>query len=258
MSAPDLSDVDDWLRALEARHLATLTFPEVRRAVQALSARYVGRRLDRGAADVFGGAGKRAAFALFFTPLHALVTRCVVDALGAGRPAPRRLLDLGCGAGAAAAGWALACTEPVEVLGLDRSRWALAEARWNWAALGLRHRTVAGDAAGARLPGRGDAVVAGWTLNELDAAVREELVSRLVEAAGRGARVLVLEPVARGVAPWWPAAGERIAAAGGRADEWRFRAELPDVVARLGRAAGLDHREQTARSLYLPGSGAGR
>jgi hypothetical protein len=40
-------------------------------------------------------------------------------------------------------------------------------------------------------------------------------------------------------------------AAGGRADEWRFRVPLPDVVARLDRAAGLDHRELTCRSLWI-------
>jgi hypothetical protein len=38
---------------------------------------------------------------------------------------------------------------------------------------------------------------------------------------------------------------------GGRADEWRFRAELPPIVAKLDRAAGLDHRELTARSLWI-------
>jgi hypothetical protein len=39
--------------------------------------------------------------------------------------------------------------------------------------------------------------------------------------------------------------------AGGRADEWRFPATLPESVARLGRAAGLDYRELTARSLWI-------
>src|SRR5262245_64841886 len=44
--------VERWLEALEARHLHELTFPEVRRALQALSALYVGGRgkLGEGAA----------------------------------------------------------------------------------------------------------------------------------------------------------------------------------------------------------------
>ena len=39
--------------------------------------------------------------------------------------------------------------------------------------------------------------------------------------------------------------------AGGRADEWRVDADLPELVARLDRAAGLDHRELTAKSFWL-------
>jgi hypothetical protein len=76
----------------------------------------------------------------------------------------------------------------------------------------------------------------------------------VLEAARRGAAVLVLEPIARRAVPWmesWRAAFE---AEGGRADAWRFPAELPEVLARLDHAAGLDHRELTARSLWLPAS----
>jgi hypothetical protein len=49
----------------------------------------------------------------------------------------------------------------------------------------------------------------------------------------------------------WRAAFE---AEGGRSDAWRFPAELPETLARLDHAAGLDHRELTARSLWLPAS----
>ena len=42
-----------------------------------------------------------------------------------------------------------------------------------------------------------------------------------------------------------------VEAAGGRADEWRFRLALPPIVAKLDRAAGLNHREITGRSLWL-------
>ena len=50
---------------------------------------------------------------------------------------------------------------------------------------------------------------------------------------------------------------ERIVAAGGRADDWRFNVTLPIIVERLDRAAGLKHRELKARSLYIPGARAG-
>ena len=41
-----------------------------------------------------------------------------------------------------------------------------------------------------------------------------------------------------------------LVAAGGRTDEWRVGVELPPIVAKLDRAAGLDHREITGRSLW--------
>ena len=53
------------------------------------------------------GAGKRAAFALFYSPLHFVLTGHVVRELDAARPAPRKILDLGCGTGAAGAAWAI-------------------------------------------------------------------------------------------------------------------------------------------------------
>ena len=33
--------------------------------------------------------------------------------------------------------------------------------------------------------------------------------------------------------------------------EWRFPAQLPDIVARFDRAAGLRHHELTARTIYV-------
>ena len=64
-------------------------------------------------------------------------------------------------------------------------------------------------------------------------------------------RLLVVEPIAGFVARWWEPWRARIEAAGGRADEWRFRIPLPPIVAKLDRAVKLDHREITARSLWL-------
>src|SRR5207249_9243885 len=86
-----------WLEALEQRHLQSLNFSEVRRGVQALSSLYVSRRqrLDRNSA--LDGAGKRAAFAMFFGPLHFLLVREMVRALKARVPAEMSLIDVGCG-----------------------------------------------------------------------------------------------------------------------------------------------------------------
>src|SRR5262245_61680697 len=96
-----LSDpLSRWLVALQERHGRGLTFQEIRRGLQALSSLYVDRRCRIGSGAALDGAGKRAAFALFYAPLHFLLVRRIVQALGAAAPPPRRILDLGCGTGA--------------------------------------------------------------------------------------------------------------------------------------------------------------
>lgn len=244
-----------WVEALEARHTASLTFAEVRKALQALSSVYVERRGRLADGAALATAGKRAAFALFYGPLHFLLVREVVRATGAAVPAPGTIVDLGCGTGVAGAAWALEAGGRATVEGVDRNAWAVDEARFTFARLGVRGRAARGDVAGARLPGRKGAVVAALTANELPEDAREALLARLLDAHRAGAAVLVVEPIARALTPWWPRWADAVRRAGGRADEWRFRASLPQRLALLDRAAGLDHRELTARSAFLPASG---
>ena len=81
------------------------TFKEVRHGLQALSSLYVERRERMAGGAALDGAGKRAAFALYYGPMHFLLVREIVRALAL--RAPRRILDLGCGTGTAGAAWAL-------------------------------------------------------------------------------------------------------------------------------------------------------
>src|SRR5207253_7190471 len=110
-----------WFEALEERHLKNLSFSEVRRSVQALSSLYVNRRerLDRNSA--LDGAGKRAAFAMFFGPLHFLLVREIVHALEARVPSAMSLVDLGCGTGTAGSAWAISADPPPKLIGIDRN-----------------------------------------------------------------------------------------------------------------------------------------
>jgi hypothetical protein len=228
----------------------------VRRALQALSGLYVERRGRLATGAAFEGAGKRAAFALYYGPLHFLLVRHIVERLGAADPPPARILDLGCGTGSAGAAWALEAGRKPALEGVDRNGWAVDEARWTYAQLALRGRASRGELDTAALPGARDAVIAAFTVNELDDTARALLLPRLVESARAGARVLVVEPISRRAVPWWSAWAAAFTSAGGRADEWRFAAALPERLALLDRAAGLDHRELTGRSLYLtPGPG---
>lgn len=242
-----------WTEALEARHLADRTFSEVRRGLQALSSLYVERRRRIRDGVALAGSGKRAAFALYYGPVHFLVTRLVVEALGAARPAPQEILDLGCGSGAVGCAWALAAGGSPRVTGVDRHPWAVAETRWSLRSLGVAGAARAGDLVRVPLRRARGAVALGFVVNELSSAERDALLPGLLSAAGDGARVLVLEPLAKGAAPWWGGWAAAFEGAGGRADTWRFTETLPQSVERLGRAAGLDPRSLTARSLFIGG-----
>jgi hypothetical protein len=245
---------DSWMEDLERRHLAELRFPEVSRALRALSSNYVERRnrLSEGAA--LAGAGKRAAFALFYGPLHYLLVREIVLALPRAVNDTGTLVDLGCGTGAAGAGWAGACSRPPAVVGIDRHPWALGEAAMTYRQFHLNARTRQADVAVADLPRAPASLLAAFTLNELADDAREMVLRRLLERGVAGDHVLIVEPLARGVAPWWNRWQEQVVAAGGRGDEWRFRVALPAIVAKLDRAAGLNHQELRGRSLWLAGS----
>jgi hypothetical protein len=245
----------DWYARLEKRHLSALTFQEVRKSVQALSAGYVERRCTPGRA--INGAGKRAAFAMFYGPLHFLTIRAIVRGLGADKVAVRTLIDLGCGTGVAGAAWSIEARFQPVVQGIERHSWAAVEARWTYRTLGVRGAVQSADLAAASLAGagRGTAIVAAYVLSELGAGGREALRTRLLEAARLGASLLIVEPIARRLAPWWDQWTDEFRKAGARVDDWRTPAQLPESLQLMDRAARLDHRELTARSLWLRGGG---
>lgn len=256
---PDAS-LDVLLGALRTRHLANLTRQEFTRAVRALSVRYVeqrGRIRERSPLDT---AGKRAAFGLYYAGLHLVTVDRVVAALGADGRVLTRLVDLGCGTGVCGAAWALRLPAPRPTLeGIDQNGWALDEGRWLWRTAGLAGRTRRGDAVKAvgDLAGRtgalsGTALLAGWSVNELDAEARDRLQTGVRAAVARGAALLVLEPLARGITPWWDGWTAAFAPEGVTAHEFRFDDAVPPVLADLAASAGLTP-VIGARVLWNPG-----
>jgi hypothetical protein len=163
------------------------------------------------------------------------------------------LVDLGCGTGAAGAAWAAGCEPHLSIVGIDRHPWASQEAATAYRELGLSGRARVGDITRDALP-QGQAYLAAFTINELSDAARTALLPALVAQGDRGHAVLIIEPLAGFVAPWWNEWRAVFEAAGGRADEWRFREPLPAIVAKLDHAAGLNHRELTGRSLWIAGT----
>jgi hypothetical protein len=248
------SRFDRWLIHLEQRHFASLTTAEVGRALRALSSGYVERRDRLRERSPFESAGKRAAYALYYGPLHFLTVRHLVRALGVVRTPTRGLLDVGCGTGAVGAAWATSVDAPPRLHAIDVHPWAVDEAAATYRAFALE-ATVRRRQADSPIPRGVDALVAGWVLNEADATARSRLQCRWLDAATRGVQVLVVEPIATRIAPWWEDWIRPFLDLGARADEWRFDVELPEPLKRLDRAAGLRHDHLTARSVYI-GSGA--
>jgi protein-L-isoaspartate O-methyltransferase len=239
-----------WLTALEARHLADLRVPEVTRALRALSSAYVQRRHKVTKGATLDSAGKRAAFALYYGPLHFITVARVLHELARDAPPPAAILDLGCGTGVAGAAWARHAGGSPFVTGLDRHPWAVEEARWTYRQMGLRGQARAGDLTRNPSAARG-AIVVAYALNEVLEGARTAVEDRLLKAAASGVALLIVEPIARGIAPWWDSLAARVAAIGGRSDEWRFAVDLPPLLRLFDKAAGLDHRELTARTLYV-------
>ena len=248
----DAAAVGAWLTALEQRHLADLTRSEVARALRALSSCYVERRGKLAEGGALESAGKRAAFALFYGPLHFRLIQEILRSVPVESEGIADIVDLGCGTGVAGAAWALEARVP-RLTGLEKHPWALAESLWTWRQLGVPGRVLRRDITRVRLDaGHGTAIVAAFSMNELSHDARRLMLPRLLDAHARGARVLIVEPIARALVKWWSEWADAFTAAGGRADQWRFPAHLPPLQRSLAHAAGLNPTELTARTLYLP------
>lgn len=243
---------DNYLAALEERHLANLTRSELTRALRALSSCYVERRDRLAGGAALEGAGKRAAFALFYGPLHFLTIDAIAREL---RLHADTIHDIGCGTGVGGAACALASGGPAQVLGIDRSPWAVAEANWTYRELGVRGRAAVGDAV-ARFPRlhtppspHPPLLLFAYSVNEIPEPARAALLDKVSAALDTGSQLLVVEPIARRDRGWWTAWADRLRPVGATEREWRFPAVLPPLLRDIAGAAGLDPRELTARTL---------
>lgn len=242
--------IDAWLRELEARHFANLRFSEVTRALRALSSAYVERR-ESALADhrALDGAGKRAAFALYYGPIHFELIRAIAERL----EQPKKsglVVDLGCGTGVAGAAIATMTTPPSRVIGIDTHPWTLDEARFTYRALGLNAEVRRGFAGRTRIPDNATFVVGAFVVNELKQGEREDLLREVKAAVARGTAVLIVEPISLRISPWWEEWAAAFLQMGGRADEWKIRVDLPPIVKRLAKSSSLRPDSLTARSLF--------
>ena len=239
----------NWLAALENRHLTNLRFSEVTRALRALSSAYVQRRhtLSRGGA--LNGAGKRAAFALFYGPLHFLIVKDLVQRLRL--QTPKTILDLGCGTGAAGAAWALTTTSNPRIIGIDRHPWSISETRWTHKQLNLKSVLRTTDLVRLYQPKKHFGIVASYVLNELDKNRRISVIQTLFNWASDDIPLLIIEPISKTVNPWWDDVAQMAVKRGGRYDQWRWSVDFPPLLKKLAHSAGLNHQKVAARSILI-------
>lgn len=243
-----------YLEALLDRHLKDLKFGEVTRALRALSAGYVEKREEGGLARALDGRGKRAAFALYYGATHFLATQALIRELGlrfdGGRPL---IVDLGCGTGVCGAAWALESGGSPQVIGADRSSFALHEARWTYQTLRVKGETSRSITETLESIRRPDALVIGWTLNELDDARRDLVAAKIAPWVAKGTRLLVVEPVSKRVTPWWDEWTGKLPKNLCTVAEKRLRLDLPPKIALLARSAGLGTEATVVRVLVSNG-----
>jgi hypothetical protein len=117
---------------------ANLRLPELTRALRALSSAYVERRHTVGRGGPLDSAGKRAAFALFYAPLHFLTATYVIHAPGSsGEPPPSSVLDIRMRHRRGRCAGPLPRAD-ADGAGHRPSSWAVDEARWTYRMLKLK------------------------------------------------------------------------------------------------------------------------
>ena len=224
--------------------------------MRALSSAYVERR-ESALADhkALDGAGKRAAFAMYYGPIHFLLVQHIVRELGVDARAAASSSTSGAARASPARRSRRPATPPLRVIGIDTHPWTLDEARFTYKAFGLQSDVRRGHAARTRFPADTSFVVAAFVVNELK------------DGGSRGAAAADPDPPAKAGRIGTNTHPDRRAdlaiafRRGGRSGSrsaWaaapmngRPASMLPPLVKRLAKAAGLRPEVLTARSLFV-------
>lgn len=75
-----------------------------------------------------------------------------------------------------------------------------------------------------------------------------------MEAVDRHASFLLIEPLARGVSPWWDDWVSALRPHGAVAGDYKFDVEVPPLIGELADSAGLSAGPLGARVLWVRGA----
>ena len=256
---------EKWFQDKQAAILRQMTFKELRKGVQAVSSLYVERRNKLSKTSrICDGIAKRAAFGFYYGTLHFLVVRKIVEALPMLKKPARSVLDLGCGTGMAGVAFCAGMTtEKIyrQVIGIDQSADYLREAQHNYRvfekAYQFRGSVKKSNIEKAPLPESGDTILISFCVNELTPTRQNEMCQELLKKAHQNKTVLIVEPLAERLTPFWTSWKDAFLKVGGRCDTWRFQRNnyVPDFLQELSLAAGLGDEELLAKSLFLENAG---
>ena len=127
---------------------------------------------------------------------------------------------------------------------------AVEEARWTYRQLGVGGRARRGEVAEhLHLAAVTVSSRPKCSTNSSDEGENQDR-ERLLDAAAQGGRARHRADRSRHCTVVGRVAA-RFAPMGGRSDEWRLPIELPPLLQKFDRAAGLNHRELTFRSLFV-------
>ena len=249
-----------WLEALERRHLADLTMSEVARALRALSSCYVERRSKLAEGGALSSAGQARGVRALLWPAasarhardcrrrcHLRQIRSPTSSISGAEPVPPAP------PGPSRLGVAARFAASIVIRGRSRKR---AGPTGSFSCDG---RVVqASIAAHGMLQKRSAAEARPGTASSRRTPSTSSRPTASLHCCSLARRLMRREPafwsssrLPGGSSPWWRDWQTAIERAGGRADEWRFPADLPPTQLALARAAGLDPRELTARSLFF-------
>jgi ubiquinone/menaquinone biosynthesis C-methylase UbiE len=161
---------------------------------------------------------------------------------------PGVVVDVGCGTGVAGAAIATSQSPPLGVMGFDVHPWTLDEARFTYRTFALKSDVRRVHAAKTRIPSDTSVIVAAFVVNELSDKDRAALLDEIKRSRKHA---LIVEPISQRISPWWDDWSAEFQKLGGRADVWKARVDMPPLVKRLAKAAGLRPEMLTARSLFV-------
>ncbi len=240
------SVVNDLIPLLESRYKANLTFQEIRKGAQALSQTYVQGR-DRMRQHDWG-AGKRAAFCLYYAALHGLVIEHLISELELGKP--QRIIDIGCGTGLPGLVWQRLARTNASILGFEPSKWSAEEATWLYRSAKVQGQVQQKNCDALRNISlkSTDAILLAYVINELPDETRHEFLHTLQKSATSGCTIFIVEPIAQITKHWWD---EWVLALGATTGEMKKRVILPESIKLFDKASKLDHSTLKARWMVV-------